>query len=83
MSIFGSLKLRPWNPALRRVSAHYAQGAEIAAFLNRLTDAADMPDSRAACRTPLPAANSRLALSTLAAGIGGRPARIAKARLAA
>jgi hypothetical protein len=38
-----------------------------------LIDAADMPVNRATVRTAFPVANSRLAFSTLANGIGGRP----------
>jgi hypothetical protein len=53
------------------------------AFFNLLTDAADIPASRAACRTPLPAANATLALSTLALAIGGRPNLMDKPRAVA
>ena len=42
-------------------------------FFNRLTDAADIPTSRAVLRTPLPAASSCLALAIFVAESGGRP----------
>jgi hypothetical protein len=42
------------------------------ADLMRLHDAGDIPVSLATLRTAFPAANSCLAFSTLAAGIGGR-----------
>lgn len=49
----------------------------------RLTDAAEIPASRATWRTPLPATSPCLALSTLDAEIGGRPNRTDAARAAA
>ena len=52
-------------------------------FFSLLTDAADIPASRAACRTPLPATSAILALSTLALVIGGRPNLMDKLRAAA
>ena len=57
------------------------QGANVE--LIRLHDAGDIPANRATFRTPFPAANSCLAFSTLAAGIGGRPKRTDTARAAA
>jgi hypothetical protein len=57
------------------------QGAN--ADLIRLHDAGDIPANRATCRTPFPAANSCLAFSTLANGIGGRPKRTLALRAAA
>jgi hypothetical protein len=53
------------------------------AFFSLLTDAGDIPASRAACLTPLPAANSRLAFSIFALAIGGRPNLMDKLRAAA
>ena len=53
------------------------------ADLMRLHDAGDIPVNLATLRTALPAANSCLAFSTLAAGIGGRPNRTDAARAAA
>jgi hypothetical protein len=52
-------------------------------FFNRLTDATDMPASRATARTPLPDANSRSALSIWALAIGGRPNLIFRLRAVA
>ena len=43
----------------------------------------DIPASRAACRTPLPAANAILAFSTLALAMGGLPNLMDKLRAAA
>jgi hypothetical protein len=57
--------------------------APLIAALIRLADAADMPAIRPASRTPLPAANSFFARSTLALAIGGRPKRIDSALAAA
>ena len=43
------------------------------AFFRRDAEASDIPASRAACRTPLPAVRASQAFSTLALAIGGRP----------
>ena len=47
------------------------------------TDAGEIPAIRATCRTPLPAASSRLARCDLVAEIGGLPNLIDSARAAA
>jgi hypothetical protein len=52
-------------------------------FFSPLTDAADIPANRAACRTPLPAASAILAFSTLDLAMGGRPNLMDKLRAAA
>ena len=43
-------------------------------------DVGEIPANRATCRTPLPAANSRFAFSTLMVAIRGRPNLIDNAR---
>ena len=60
--------------SIRSLSGYVATASSIE-FFSLLTDAADMPASRAVCRTPLPAASAILAFSNLDLAIGGLPNR--------
>lgn len=74
-----------WQPASHSRSRHFQPITELVAraVFRRDAEAADIPASRAACRTPLPAISAILAFSTLALAIGGRPNLMDKLRAAA
>ena len=64
-----------WRPASHGRSGHFQPITELVAraVFRCDAEAVDIPASRAACRTPLPAASALLAFSALALVIGGRP----------